>query len=136
MCVCVCADLAGVLCCFRFLCVAAGPGDSALSSVGLGMGTGENPRLVRPGSYHCVCVELDVAHLAVNTIINSTYINDIEGGDMGLAVLESGGADGAALAAGGRPLDDTEACAGAFRVLKTLVTNWCVCCCLLPVVLL
>lgn len=82
----------------------------------LGSGFGENPRLVRPGAYRCYCVSIDVGHLAVNTVLNSAHIDDIEDG--GFADVDT--FDGGDTA----PVDDSLACAGPFLILKRLVSNW------------
>ena len=63
---------------------------------------GEVPRVVKPGAYRCVCVELDIAHLGVNSVLNSAALNDIEGTDFIPDVIESAveslaGGNGAAL---------------------------------------
>ena len=50
---------------------------------------GEMSRVVKPGAYRCVCVELDIAHLGVNSILNSAALNDIEGTDFIPDVIES-----------------------------------------------
>ncbi|XP_046401826.1 DNA polymerase epsilon catalytic subunit 1 [Ischnura elegans] len=83
----------------------------------------------QPGSYGTVCVELDIDGLAVNTLLQSHHVNDIDGtsscvsfdtipqasleemmGEGGVAVLPS--------------YDETALCSGAFRVLRTMVGTW------------
>lgn len=56
-----------------------------------------------PGAYRCICVRLDVHHLAVTAIEQSVVLNVLEG-------------TGAAQV--------PETCGAAFRVLKGLVHRW------------
>lgn len=49
-------------------------------------------RLLASGSYRCVCVELDLYHLAVNSVLNCGAISDMEGFDGSTDVIESGAA--------------------------------------------
>ena len=91
-----------------------------------------------PGNYSTVCVELNLKHLAVGSILQSGHINDIEGGVGGLASFDNvpmtsledmmvGGApDPANPGFAGRiapassltNFDETAQCAPAFRILK------------------
>ena len=66
------------------------------------------------GSYRSICVELDLYGLAVNTILNSDLVDDIEGASGGFA----GGNDAVDDA------DDASATIPAFRVLKGMVERW------------
>ncbi|KAH8595284.1 hypothetical protein B0O99DRAFT_687123 [Bisporella sp. PMI_857] len=43
--------------------------------------TVQMPAINNPGTYPSVCVELDVRNLAINTILTSSLINELEGGD-------------------------------------------------------
>lgn len=45
------------------------------------METVEMPAMNNPGTYSSVCIELDVRNLAVNTILTSSLINELEGSD-------------------------------------------------------
>ncbi|KAL4450230.1 hypothetical protein ABPG77_010899 [Micractinium sp. CCAP 211/92] len=56
-----------------------------------------------PGAYRCVCVELRVAHLAVNAVLEAATLGELEGSALG---------------------DDQHGCAAAFRVLKNLAQSW------------
>lgn len=60
-------------------------------------------QVLRPGAYRCVCVELEVHHLAVAAILGLDTLAGLEGGD-------GGGGD-----AGGPP---------ALKTLKRLVDGW------------
>lgn len=105
-------------------------GQSGDSGYAAPAGTDTNPTVVRPGAYRRVCIELKLHHLAVNTVANSSHLHDIEGGaglgGLGDVAFGTGGIGGAADGAGAgllaAPLDETTACAVAFRWLK--VTLW------------
>ncbi|XP_019487455.1 PREDICTED: DNA polymerase epsilon catalytic subunit A [Hipposideros armiger] len=84
-----------------------------------------------PGCYSTVCVELDIQNLAVNTILQSHHVNDMEGADsMGIsfdvtqqASLEdmiTGNQAASALAS----YDETALCSSTFRILKSMVVGW------------
>lgn len=45
------------------------------------METVQMPALNNPGTYSSVCIELDVRNLAINTILTSSLINELEGSD-------------------------------------------------------
>ena len=45
------------------------------------METVDMPSINNPGTYASVCIELDVRNLAINTILTSTLINELEGSD-------------------------------------------------------
>ncbi|TDH12869.1 hypothetical protein EPR50_G00050310 [Perca flavescens] len=83
------------------------------------------------GCYSTVCVELDLQSLAVNTILQSQHVNDMEGGaSLGVsfdviqqASLEdmiSGNQGASALAS----YDETALCSNTFRILKSMVVGW------------
>nr|XP_033811806.1 DNA polymerase epsilon catalytic subunit A [Geotrypetes seraphini] len=83
------------------------------------------------GCYSTVCVELDIQSLAVNTILQSHHINDMEGASsMGIsfdviqqASLEemmTGNQAASALAS----YDETALCSNTFRILKSMVVGW------------
>ena len=82
-----------------------------------------------PAAYQSVCIELEIDGLAVNTLLQSNHVHDIEGTSstvafdtMPQASLEEmmGNAPAPSLA----NYDETALCSGAFRVLKTMVTSW------------
>ena len=72
----------------------------------------EDPVKNVEGSYRSICVELDLFGLAVNTVLNSDLVDDIEGAT---SFGEAGEVDDA---------DDASATIPAFRVLKTMVDRW------------
>ncbi len=88
-----------------------------------------NPTLALPGAYRHVCADLDIAHMAVNSIMQSNFIEEMEGG-MGLQAVEDAalgseakeGEAGLALAAGSLHL--TYATRAAFKVLKSMIALW------------
>ncbi|KAF2685905.1 DUF1744-domain-containing protein [Lentithecium fluviatile CBS 122367] len=43
--------------------------------------TVEMPSINNPGTYSSVCIDLNIRHLAINTILSSSLINDLEGSD-------------------------------------------------------
>lgn len=45
------------------------------------METVEMPLVNNPGTYSSVCIELDIRNLAINTILTSSIINELEGSD-------------------------------------------------------
>ncbi|XP_066459860.1 DNA polymerase epsilon catalytic subunit A [Eleutherodactylus coqui] len=84
-----------------------------------------------PGCYNTVCVELDIQSLAVNSILQSHHINDLEGaGSIGIsfdviqqASLEdmvTGNQQTSAVAS----YDETALCSNTFRILKSMVVGW------------
>ncbi|CAI9589196.1 unnamed protein product, partial [Staurois parvus] len=83
-----------------------------------------------PGCYNTVCVELDIQSLAVNSILQSHHINDLEGaGSIGISfdVLQQAsledmvtGNQATAVAS----YDETALCSNTFRILKSMVVGW------------
>lgn len=77
-----------------------------------------NPEITNPGCYRDLCFELEITHLAVNTMLQHSSIEELEGG-MGLSGgAAGGGADGDAMTGG------SYQCRQAFMVLKNLITTW------------
>ncbi|KAM8886760.1 DNA polymerase epsilon catalytic subunit A [Spinachia spinachia] len=83
------------------------------------------------GCYSTVCVELDLQSLAVNTILQSQHVNDMEGGaslgvsfdviqQASLEEMMSGNQGASALAS----YDETALCSNTFRILKSMVVGW------------
>lgn len=83
-----------------------------------------------PACYNTVCVELDIQSLAVNSILQSHHINDLEGaGSIGISfdVLQQAsledmvtGNQSTAVAS----YDETALCSNTFRILKSMVVGW------------
>ncbi|KAJ3603695.1 hypothetical protein NHX12_028439 [Muraenolepis orangiensis] len=83
------------------------------------------------GCYSTVCVELDIQSLAVNTILQSQHVNDMEGGaslgvsfdviqQASLEDMMSGNQGAVAVAS----YDETALCSNTFRILKSMVVGW------------
>lgn len=83
------------------------------------------------GCYSTVCVELDLQSLAVNTILQSQHVNDMEGGaslgvsfdviqQASLEDMMAGNQGASALAS----YDETALCSNTFRILKSMVVGW------------
>uniref|UniRef100_A0A3B3CYW5 DNA polymerase epsilon catalytic subunit n=1 Tax=Oryzias melastigma TaxID=30732 RepID=A0A3B3CYW5_ORYME len=84
-----------------------------------------------PGCFSTVCVELDLQSLAVNTILQSQHVNDMEGGaslgvsfdviqQASLEDMMSGNQGASALAS----YDETALVSNTFRILKSMVVGW------------
>ncbi|XP_053510024.1 DNA polymerase epsilon catalytic subunit A [Ictalurus furcatus] len=84
-----------------------------------------------PGCFSTVCVELDIQSLAVNTILQSQHVNDMEGGasigvsfdviqHASLEDMMSGNQGATAVAS----YDETALCSNTFRILKSMVVGW------------
>jgi DNA polymerase epsilon subunit 1 len=119
----------------------ASAGASAANAASAQAGSSGGMSICIPGAYRQVCVEFKLHGLAVNTVLASGFLQDLEGADgaMSLDIMQGGaggvqdslnfgGDDGAAGPPGSQgilaPLDDVAACASSFRLLKSLVTNW------------
>ncbi|KAG0052419.1 DNA polymerase epsilon catalytic subunit [Gryganskiella cystojenkinii] len=86
-----------------------------------------DPNINLPGHYETVCLEMDMLHLAVNTLLQSSLINDLEGGSE--AALDAS-----------HNLDDYKsgkvssvinfgtgtASAQAFAMIKAMVKGWAI----------
>ncbi|OJJ60688.1 hypothetical protein ASPSYDRAFT_173502 [Aspergillus sydowii CBS 593.65] len=78
------------------------------------------PSINVPGSYTTVCVELEVRNLAINTILTSSIINEVEGTDSLLAPSEP-----SAEGSGSGVLYSEKAFASAGAgVLREMVKHW------------
>ncbi|XP_070548417.1 DNA polymerase epsilon catalytic subunit A-like isoform X2 [Ptychodera flava] len=84
------------------------------------------------GFYPSVCVELDVASLAITTILQSHQINDMEGAATNIGfgavpqtsiedMVTSGTVNSQSHLAS---YDETALCSGAFRIMKSMVHGW------------
>ncbi|CAH2294918.1 DNA polymerase epsilon catalytic subunit A [Pelobates cultripes] len=82
------------------------------------------------GCYNTVCVELDIQSLAVNSILQSHHINDLEGaGSVGISfdVLQQASLED--MVTGNQTntvasYDETALCSNTFRILKSMVVGW------------
>ncbi|KAL9639324.1 MAG: hypothetical protein Q9204_001158 [Flavoplaca sp. TL-2023a] len=87
------------------------------------METVEMPAVNNPGAYSSVCIELDVRNLAINTILTSSLINEIEGAD---SVAFNPGAPAETDQAGGTGAlsSDTAFASAGVTVLREMVKAW------------
>ncbi|VFQ71576.1 unnamed protein product [Cuscuta campestris] len=77
------------------------------------------PVLIYPGAYRKVAIELKLHHLAVNALLKSNQVNEMEGGT--LFGFEHDLNPDTNVADEHYYLDETTSCAPAFRVLKQLI---------------
>lgn len=83
-----------------------------------------------PGCYNTVCVELDIQSLAVNSILQSHHINDLEGaGSVGISfdVLQKASLEDMVTGNQANAVasyDETALCSNTFRILKSMVVGW------------
>ncbi|KAH7542023.1 hypothetical protein FEM48_Zijuj02G0029500 [Ziziphus jujuba var. spinosa] len=77
------------------------------------------PILTYPGAYRKVTVELKIHHLAVDALLKSNKVNEMEGG--ALLGFESTMNSGAQAPNEKDGFDEATSCAPAFRVLKQLI---------------
>lgn len=86
-----------------------------------------NPEVNAAGSYSTVCLEVDIIRLCVNTILESSLINELEGTDGGIGFDNvahtlydySAGKTGSAVSFG-----DGTISAKTFATLRTMVQGW------------
>ncbi|KAL8990467.1 MAG: hypothetical protein Q9169_008114 [Polycauliona sp. 2 TL-2023] len=83
----------------------------------------EMPAVNNPGTYSSVCIELDVRNLAINTILTSSLVNEIEGAD---SVAFNPGAPAETEQAGGAGAlsSDTAFASAGVTVLREMVKAW------------
>ncbi|KAJ9554747.1 hypothetical protein OSB04_009361 [Centaurea solstitialis] len=77
------------------------------------------PVLTYPGAYRKVTVELKIHHLAVNALLKSNQVNEMEGGT--LFGFDHDLNNGSHLPNEQLGLDEATSCSPAFRVLKQLI---------------
>ncbi|XP_073410903.1 DNA polymerase epsilon catalytic subunit A [Dendrobates tinctorius] len=82
------------------------------------------------GCYNTVCVELDIQSLAVNSILQSHHINDLEGaGSIGISfdVLQQASLEDMVTGNQANAVasyDETALCSNTYRILKSMVVGW------------
>ena len=81
------------------------------------------PSVNNPGTYSSVCIELDVRNLAINTILTSSLINELEGSDSVAFNPAAPTEDDAASGTGVLYSDNAFASAG-ITVLREMVKAW------------
>lgn len=92
-----------------------------------------NPVMNHSGAYHTFCIELEINHLATNTVLQSEHIQTLEmglggdagAGDMALTDRKMQDAMKAEYVKSNIRMDDTSACMASFKILKKMVQNWC-----------
>lgn len=84
--------------------------------------TVEMPTVNNPGSYSSVCIEIDVRNLAINTILTSSLINELEGSDS-VALNPAAPAEGHESGTNVLFADNAFATAGIL-VLRDMVKAW------------
>lgn len=84
-----------------------------------------NPELSEPGFYRPFCVELDMANLAINTVLEAAHISDIEGGS-GLLAFEGDAATSNGKGDAPKSYDQSTICTNEFKILRKLITRWSV----------
>ena len=81
------------------------------------------PTLNNPGTYSSVCIELEIRNLAINTILTSSLINELEGSDSVAFNPAAPGEDDTENGAGVLYSDNAFASAG-ITVLREMVKAW------------
>jgi DNA polymerase epsilon subunit 1 len=81
-----------------------------------------------PGTYRTVCVEIEIDALAVNTLLQSHHVNDIEG-TAGSVAFDAAPHASLEEMLGGQvstlvSYDETALVSSAFRILRTMVSAW------------
>jgi DNA polymerase epsilon subunit 1 len=84
------------------------------------METVEMPAVNNPGTYSSVCIELDVRNLAINTILTSSLINELEGSES-IAFDPSGGEPGSGT---GVLYSENAFASAGITVLREMVKAW------------
>lgn len=82
-----------------------------------------------PGWYSSVCVELDIDSLAINTLLQSHHIAEMEGTTSATAFNAAAITSLDSMmdpnnAATMSVYDESARCAEAFRILKTMASGW------------
>ncbi|KAI4239044.1 MAG: hypothetical protein L6R40_005630 [Gallowayella cf. fulva] len=81
------------------------------------------PAVNNPGTYSSVCIELDVRNLAINTILTSSLVNEMEGADS-VAFNPGAPADNDQLGGTGALCSDTAFASAGVTVLREMVKAW------------
>nr|CAH7746305.1 unnamed protein product [Callosobruchus chinensis] len=79
------------------------------------------------GWYASVCIELDIDSLAVNTLLQSHHVSDIEGTSNVIAFDAVATTTINDMVSGNQPLtsyDESARCAEAFKILRIMATGW------------
>jgi DNA polymerase epsilon subunit 1 len=82
----------------------------------------EMPSINTPGAYTSVCIDVTVQNLAINTILTSSIINDLEGSTESVAFNPAGDEDNLVTSKSGGP--NGGFAQAALDVLRDLVKGW------------
>ncbi|XP_026280416.1 DNA polymerase epsilon catalytic subunit 1 [Frankliniella occidentalis] len=81
-----------------------------------------------PNAYSTICVDLEIDSLAVNTLLQSHHVHDIEGTTAGVAFDAMPQASLEDMISGQTAVlpsyDETALCSAAFKVLRSMVNAW------------
>ncbi|MCJ1477103.1 DNA polymerase epsilon catalytic subunit [Lambiella insularis] len=83
----------------------------------------EMPAINNPGTYSSVCIELDVRNLAINTILTSSLINELEGSDS-VAFNPAGPSEGEGSDGTGVLYSENAFASAGVTVLREMVKAW------------
>lgn len=87
----------------------------------------QDPNISVPGHYETVCLEMDMLHLAVNTILQSSLINELEGGtDTALESSHTLDEYNSGKVSNVITLGSGTASSQAFAIIKGMVKGWAV----------
>lgn len=80
-----------------------------------------------PGWYSSACIELDIDSLAINTLLQSHHVTDIEGTSVATAFDAAATKSLDDMMSANTPLtayDETARCAEAFKILRSMASAW------------
>ena len=87
------------------------------------MQTVEFPTINNPGAYSSVCIEIDVKNLAINTILTSSLINELEGSESAL-LNPAASSNGEVSDGTGVLYSDTAFSSAGIVVFRDMVKAW------------
>ncbi|KAF9586291.1 DNA polymerase epsilon catalytic subunit [Lunasporangiospora selenospora] len=87
----------------------------------------QDPHINLPGNYETVCLEMDMLHLAVNTLLQSSLINELEGGaEAGLDASHTLDDYNSGKVSSVISFGSGTASAQAFAMIKAMVRGWAI----------
>ncbi|TGZ80191.1 DUF1744-domain-containing protein [Ascodesmis nigricans] len=87
------------------------------------METAEIPVINNPGSYSSVCIDIDIRNLAINTILTSSIINELEGSDS-VSLNPAAPVDGDTNGASTILFSENAFATAGIKVLREMVKAW------------
>lgn len=84
----------------------------------------EMPSINSPGAYPSVCIELQVRNLAINTVLTSALVNELEGSDSDLVGSSGMAGDGSGEGTNMAIADQTSFASTGIVVLRDMVKAW------------